>query len=48
MLRTELPQASRVVSPASASRRIAGSTSCSFTKWNCRFWRVVTWPKPRE
>jgi len=32
MLRTELPQASRVVMPASASRRMAGSTSCSFTK----------------
>ena len=30
MLRTELPQASRVVRPASARRRIAGSTSCSF------------------
>ena len=33
---------------ASASRRIAGSTSWSFTKWNWMFWRVVTWPKPRE
>ena len=29
MLRTELPQASRVVRPASAMRRIAVSTSCS-------------------
>ena len=48
MLRTELPHASRVVSPASASSRIAGSTSCSFTKWNWMFCRVVMWPKPRE
>ena len=32
MLRTELPHASRVVRPASASCRIAGSTSWSFTK----------------
>ena len=46
MLRTELPHASRVVSPASASRRIAGSASCSLTKWNWMFWRVVMWPKP--
>ena len=48
MLRTELPHASRVVRPASASRRIAGSTSCSLTKWNWTFCRVVMWPKPRE
>ena len=48
MLRTELPQASRVVSPASARRRIAGSTSCSRTKWNWMFWRVVMCPNPRE
>ena len=48
MLRTELPHASRVVSPASASMRIAVSTSWSFTKWNWMFCRVVMWPKPRE
>ena len=43
MLRTELPHASRVVSPASARRRIACSTSCSLTKWSWKFWRVVMW-----
>ena len=48
MLRTELPQASRVVRPASERIRIAGSTSCSFTKWNWMFCRVVMWPNPRE
>ncbi len=36
-LRTDPPHASRDVTPASASRRIAGSASCSFTKWNCMF-----------
>ena len=48
MLRTELPQASRVVIPAAASSRIASSASCSLTKWNWTFCRVVMWPKPRE
>ena len=48
MFRTELPHASRVVMPASASRRIAGSTSCSGTKCNCTFCRVEMWPNPRE
>ena len=48
MLRTELPQASRVVMPTSASRRMAGSASCSFTKWSWMFWRVVMWPNRRE
>jgi len=32
MFRTELPHASRVVTPTSSSMRIAGSTSWSFTK----------------
>ena len=48
MLRTALPQASRVVRPSSASSRIAGSASFSSTKWNWMFCRVVTWQKPRE
>ena len=48
MLRTELPQASRDVMPASASRRITSSASCTLTKWNCMFCRVVMCPKPRE
>src|SRR5215831_16056424 len=48
MLRTELPHASRVVSPAPARCLMAGGTSWSATKWNWRFWRVVMWPKPRE
>jgi hypothetical protein len=48
MFRTELPHASRVVRPASARRRITVSTSCSFTKWNWMFWRVVICPKRRE
>jgi hypothetical protein len=48
MLRTELPHASRVVSPASASWRMAGSASCSLRKWSWMFWRVVMCPKPRE
>ncbi len=41
MFLTELPHASLVVTPAAASSRIAGSASCSFTKWNWMFWRVV-------
>ena len=45
-LRTELPHASRVVMPASASRRRASSTWAVSTKWNWTFWRVVTWPLP--
>ena len=48
MLRTELPQASRVVRPAAARSRIAGSASCSLTKCSWMFWRVVMCPKPRE
>ena len=48
MLRTELPQASRVVSPSSAISRIAASTFFSRTKWNWMFCRVVMWQKPRE
>jgi hypothetical protein len=46
MLRTELPQASRVVRPTSASRRSAASASASLTKWSWTFCRVVTWPAP--
>ncbi len=41
-LRTVLPQASRVVSPASASRRKIAGVSSSATKCICRSWRVVT------
>ncbi len=47
-LRTALPHASRVVSPARAQTRIADGTSLSGTKWNWKFCRVVTWPQPRE
>ena len=39
---------SRVVIPASAMRRIAASAPCAVTKWSWKFWRVVTWAKPRE
>src|SRR5512144_2222957 len=45
-LRTEWPQASLVVMPASASRRSAASTSAIATKWYWTFCRVVTWPLP--
>ncbi len=48
MLRTELPHASRVVSPVCARSRIINSASLSSTKWNWTFCRVVTWPNPRE
>ena len=47
MLRTVSPQASRVVTPASASRRSAAGRSWTLTKWNWMFWRVVMWPQPR-
>ena len=40
--RTEFPQASRVVRPASSSRSMSASTSVIFTKWSCTFCRVVT------
>jgi hypothetical protein len=33
-VRTALPQASRVVSPSSAARRISAGTSSSSTKWH--------------
>jgi hypothetical protein len=46
-LRTVSPQASRVVSPTSARRRITVGISVSSTKWNWMFWRVVMWPQPR-
>src|SRR5437016_13609174 len=39
MLRTVLPQASRVVSPQSASKRMATGTFSSLTKWNWTFSR---------
>jgi xanthine dehydrogenase large subunit len=48
MLRTVLPQASLVVRPTSARRRMARSTSASCMKWNWTFCRVVTWPYPRD
>jgi len=44
MLRTEFPQASRVVTPTLARSCIASSTSCSFTKWNWMFWRAECAP----
>ena len=46
MLRTALPQASRVVSPTSAISDSASSASFSLTKWSWMFWRVVTCPTP--
>jgi hypothetical protein len=48
MLRTELPHASRVVSPASSRRRMMASHRSSFTKCSWMFWRVVTCANPRE
>ena len=48
MLRTVLPQASRVVRPVRSRASIASGTTAILTKWNCTFWRVVTCPKPRE
>ena len=47
-LRTVFPPAPEVVIPASASRRMAGSTSAGRTKWSWKFWRVVMCPKPLE
>src|SRR5690606_33276796 len=48
MLRTELPHASRLVMPASATRACAFDASATLTKWNWKFCRVVMWPKPRD
>jgi hypothetical protein len=48
MLRTVLPHASIVVDPAASSLAIAPGMLSSLTKWNCRFWRVVTWPMPKR
>ena len=41
-LRTELPQASRVVMPTEARRRIKSGVSSRWTKWIWKSWRVVT------
>ncbi len=43
-LRIELPQASRVVSPASATMRSTSPVSGSGMRWNWKHWRVVMWP----
>ena len=48
MFRTEFPQASREVTPTSASRRRAASAPRADTKWSWKFWRVLMCPKPRE
>ena len=45
-LRTLLPQASRLVRPASAAMRRTFSTSASLTKFSWRFCRVVRCPRP--
>ena len=43
-LRTVLPQASRLESPASPIMRIAFAASGSGMWWNWKFCRVVMWP----
>ena len=47
-LRTELPQASRVVMPTAASRRMIAGVSSMWTKWSWKSCRVVTCAMPSE
>ena len=47
-LRTAFPQASRVVMPTEASRRMIEGPFSMWMKWSWKSCRVVTWAMPSE